>query len=344
MSKEIRTRAYVGAVASFLPEGVLTNEQLAAELGDWEPGKILEKTGIGVRHVAAPDECASDLGVEAARRLFESGACAPEEVDFLLFCTQSPDYFLPTTSCIMQSRLGLRTGCGAADFNQGCSGYVYGLAFAKGLIESGSARNVLLVTAETYSKFVNPRDRSVRTIFGDGAAATLVSARESDEELLGPFVFGTDGRGASNLIVPSGGARRAGSAGWVAASGGEAEEWRNPGDLYMNGPEIFNFTLQTVPRATTALLERGGVTAEDVDLFVLHQANKFMLERLRAKMKIPESKFWLDMEASGNTVSSTIPIALEAAGRQGRLKAGARAALVGFGVGYSWAAALVRSA
>jgi 3-oxoacyl-[acyl-carrier-protein] synthase-3 len=339
----MKTRACIKAVASFLPAGKLTNEQLAKELGDWDAAKILEKTGIAVRHIAGKEECASDLGVGAARRLFESGACAPADVDFLLFCTQSPDYFLPTTSCLMQQRLGLRTDCGAADFNQGCSGYVYGLAFAKGLIESGSARNVLLVTAETYSKFINPQDRGVRTIFGDGAAATLVSGVESEDELLGPFVFGTDGRGACNLIVPAGGARRVGGTEAVAASGGASDEWRSERDLYMNGPEIFNFTLQTVPHATAMLLERGGVGAEDVDLFVLHQANKFMLERLRAKMKIPEAKFWLDMESSGNTVSSTIPIALEAATRDGRLKTGDRAALVGFGVGYSWAAALMRA-
>ena len=207
----MRLRAAVKAVASYLPPGLLTNEHLAGEFGDWDAAKILEKTGIARRHVAAEDECASDLGVEAARRLFASGACTASDVDFLLFCTQSPDYFLPTTSCLMQERLGLRTDCGALDFNQGCSGYVYGLALAKGLVESGAARNVLLVTAETYSKFINPHDRGVRTIFGDGAAATLVAGVESDEELLGPFVFGTDGRGACNLIVPSGGARRPGA-------------------------------------------------------------------------------------------------------------------------------------
>ncbi len=336
-------KAAIKAVVSHLPAGRLTNEQLAAELGDWDAAAIRDKTGIATRPIAGPDECASDLGVKAAQQLFESGACAPGEIDFLLFCTQSPDYFLPTTSCTMQERLELRTDCGALDFNQGCSGYVYGLALAKSLIEANAAQNVLLITAETYSKFINPRDRSVRTIFGDGAAATLVSGTESEEELLGPFVFGTDGRGAGNLIVPGGGARRAGAPGAIAASGGEGEAWRTEHDLFMNGPEIFNFTLQTVPRATASLLEKSGVSADDVDLFVLHQANKFMLERLRAKMKVPQEKFWLDLETCGNTVSSTIPIALEAAKANGQLKAGQRAALIGFGVGYSWAGALMRA-
>lgn len=335
-------RAAIKAIATFLPPTTLTNEQLAGEFRDWDASKILDKTGIARRHVAAADECASDLGVAAAQRLFASGASAPADIDFLLFCTQSPDYFLPTTACTIQDRLKLRTDCGAIDFNQGCSGYVYGLSLAKSLIEAGTSQNVLLITAETYSKFINPQDRSVRTIFGDGAAATLVSGVESDKDLLGPFVFGTDGRGACNLIVPAGGTRRAGTAAAISAANGQPEEWRTNHDLFMNGPEIFNFTLETVPRVTEALLEKAGVSQGEIDLFVLHQANKFMLERLRSKMKIPQEKFWISMEESANTVSSTIPIALEGAAARGQLRSGQRAALVGFGVGYSWAAGLMR--
>lgn len=335
------TRACVKAIASYLPSERLTNEQLAREFGDWDAAKIFEKTGISARHIAAPDECASDLGVSAARHLFERGACSPDDIDFLLFCTQSPDYFLPTTACLIQDRLGLRKDCGAIDFNQGCSGFVYGLALAKSLVEAKTARNVLLITAETYSKFINPQDRGVRTIFGDGAAATLVCGVESEEELLGPFVFGTDGRGAGELIVPAGGLRQPDAASAVeVASGGES--WRTPHDLYMNGPEIFNFTLKTVPRALGQLLEKCDCSQDEFDFFILHQANKFMLESLRKKMKIPAEKFWIEMETCGNTVSSTIPIALESARQRGRINAGDRVALVGFGVGYSWAATMMR--
>jgi 3-oxoacyl-[acyl-carrier-protein] synthase III len=337
------TRAAIKAIASFLPAGTLTNAQLADELGDWDAHEILEKTGIAVRHVAAPDECASDLGVAAAQRLFESGACAREDIDFLLFCTQSPDYFLPTTACTIQDRLGLRTDCGAIDFNQGCSGFVYGLALAKSLIEAAAAHNVLLITAETYTKFIHPRDRSVRTIFGDGAAATLVGPVDGDTELLGPFVFGTDGRGAQELIVPGGGRRRPVAARSVATPADDTESGRTEQHLYMNGPEIFNFTLQAVPRALAQLLARSGRTAADIDLFVFHQANKFMLERLRAKLRIPEQRFWIDLETGGNTVSSTIPMALERALAGGRIRPGHEVALVGFGVGYSWAATIMRA-
>ena len=334
-------RATIQAIKSFLPEGKLTNEQLAAEFGDWHAGQILSKTGVAVRGVAGANETASDLGVAAGRRLFASGACAPEEIDFLLFCTQSPDYFTPTSACVMQDRLGLRTSCGAIDFNQGCSGYVYGLALAKSLIEAGTAAKVLLITADTYTKFINRRDRSIRTLFGDGAAATLVTSIEADTEMIGPLVLGTDGRGANEIIVPAGGLRCRPTAETAIEKEDDAGNWRSAQNLYMNGADVFSFALRTVPPAIDQLLQKSGLTLDQVDFFVLHQANKFILERLRGKMKIPPEKFWIDMENCGNTVSSTIPIALEGALEQQRIKPGDRVALVGFGVGYSWGATMI---
>jgi len=336
-----RRRASLKAIASYLPTATLSNEALAEELGGWDAPKILEKTGIAVRHIAAPDECSSDMGVAAAERLFNKGVCRPADIDFLLFCTQSPDYFLPTTACLVQHRLGLGLDCGALDFNQGCSGFVYGLSLAKSLIETGNAHNVLLITAETYSKFINRRDRSVRTIFGDGAAATLLSAVESDRELIGPFVFGTDGRGARELIVPAGGMRQPVGCEQAVENEDGRGNWRSERNLYMNGPEVYRFTVDTVPRLLEQLLEKVGRRVENVDHFVFHQANKFMLDRLRARTPIPEEKFWVDMEDCANTVSSTIPIALERAQCQGKIRPGHRLALVGFGVGYSWAAAMM---
>jgi len=334
-------RAALKGVASYLPAGTLTNEALAQELGGWDAQKILEKTGIALRHVAAADECSSDLGVAAAKRLFDRGACKPSEIDFLLFCTQTPDYFLPTTACLLQDRLGLRLDCGAIDFNQGCSGFVYGLSLAKSLIETGTATNVLLITAETYSKFINPRDRSVRTIFGDGAAATLITAVESETELIGPFVFGTDGRGAGELIVPAGGMRQRVGCEQVVETEDGRGNWRSERNLYMNGPEVYRFTVETVPRLLEQLLQKSGRRVEDVDQFIFHQANKFMLDRLRARTPIPEEKFWVDLADTANTVSSTIPIALEKAACRGQIRPGNNLALVGFGVGYSWAAAMM---
>lgn len=335
------SRAVIKAISSHLPARKLTNDELASDFSDLEAQKILEKTGIAERRVAAEDECASDLGVAAARHLFESGACSPEEIDFLLFCTQSPDYFLPTTACTMQERLGLKTSCGAIDFNQGCSGFVYGLSLAKSLIETNLAANVLLITADTYTKFINRRDRTNRTLFGDGAAATLISRAESESELIGPFVFGTDGRGAEQLIVPAGGMRKCLDAGAMIEREDDKGNWRSDSNLYMNGGEVFNFTLRTVPQALQQLLEKSGRSLDEIDFFIPHQANKFMLERLRARLKIPAEKFYIGMEMCGNTVSSTIPIALESALKQGQVKPGDSIALIGFGVGYSWAATLI---
>lgn len=335
-------KAAIIDIATHLPATVLTNQQLAEQLGNWSAEEILQKTGISSRHIAAAAECSSDLGVAAAERLFNRGVCSPAAIDFLVFCSQSPDYYLPTSACLMQARLGLPTNCGAIDFNQGCSGFVYGLALAKGLVETGLAASVLLITAETYSKFINPRDRSARTIFGDGAAATLIESVEGDADLIGPFVFGSDGRGANNLIVPVGGQRRPPGPTTAVESEDEGGNWRSAQNLYMNGPEIFNFTLQCVPPTVAQLLNNSGLPLEQIDYFVFHQANKFMLEHLRAKLRIPPEKFCVNMELVGNTVSSTIPIALEAARQQDKIHPGDRVMLVGFGVGYSWAAAIVQ--
>lgn len=337
-------RAALKAIRSFLPENKLTNEQLAEQFGDWHASQILSKTGVAVRGIAGTDECASDLGVKAAHRLFESGACSPDEIDFLIFCTQSPDYFTPTTACVMQNALGLPTSCGAIDINQGCSGYIYGLALAKSLVEAGTAQTVLLITADTYMKFINRRDRSLLTLFGDGAAATLIRAVESERELIGPFVLGSDGRGANQIMVRAGGLRCRPSAETAIEKEDSAGNWRSDENLFMDGADVFSFALRTVPPTLQQLLEKSGMKLEDIDFIIPHQANKFVLERLRAKLKFPAEKFWIDMEDSGNTVSSTIPIALEKALQQKRVKQGDRVALVGFGVGYSWGATMVEIA
>jgi 3-oxoacyl-[acyl-carrier-protein] synthase-3 len=333
-------KAFITAIRPALPEGTLDNEQLASEYEGWSADKIYAKTGIRTRRIAAPDECASDLALRAAQTLIGDERLDPASVDFLLYCTQTPDYILPTTACVLQHRLGLSMSCGALDFNLGCSGYVYGLGLAKALIESGQARTILLLTADTYSKLINPADKSVRTLFGDGATATLIVASEEDS-LIGPFVYGTDGAGAENLIVPTGGARRTvvAQAELVPDDSGNA---RTVNDLYMNGAEVFNFTLRMVPDAVERLLAKAGVSQESIDLFVFHQANRFMLEHLRKKLRIPPEKFVIAMEDVGNTVSSSIPIALHQAQQDGRLKPGALVMLVGFGVGYSWGATLVR--
>lgn len=334
-------KAFIKAIEYYLPETVLDNQQLAVEFADWSADKIKAKTGIEQRHIAKRDECASDLGVIAARKLFESGAIAAEAVDYLILCTQSPDYFLPTTACLMQNRLGLSKTCGAVDINLGCSGFVYGLGLAKGLIETGQANNVLLITAETYSKHIHPGDKSVRTLFGDAAAATLVSAFKSQEDAIGPFVYGTDGSGALNLIVPTGGMRKPRIID-APIKNDESNNQRTENDLFMNGAEIFNFTLRIIPPLVKQLLEKSEISHDQIDLWVFHQANQFMLEHIRKKLCVPSEKFAMSFASCGNTVSSTIPIALKNAALQGQIKPGHKVALVGFGVGYSWAGTMMQ--
>lgn len=334
-------QAVIRHIAYHFPEKVLDNEALAAQFPGWTAEKIQEKTGITQRHISGENEFSSDLAVAAAEKLFASGVISREEIDYILLCTQSPDYFLPTTACLVHKRLGLSNDCGALDFNLGCSGFIYGLGLAKGLIETAQARRILLLTAETYSKFIHPLDKSVRTIFGDAAAAVLVTGAEGDEPFIGPFVYGTDGEGAVNLIVPTGGMRQreALSAEEVVDESGNIRTCKN---LYMNGGEIFSFTLKSVPAALGELLRKSGLLKENVDLFVFHQANEFMLEALRKKMRLPKERFVISMSHCGNTVSATIPIALKQLEEQGSLTPDMTIALVGFGVGYSWAATMIR--
>jgi 3-oxoacyl-[acyl-carrier-protein] synthase-3 len=341
----VRDESAIAGIEYHLAGGRLTNDDLTREYPDWSVEKIVEKTGISERRIAGTDECSSDLGFKAAVQLFASGVCSPREIDYLLFCTQSPDYFLPTTACVLQQRLGLGTGCGALDFNLGCSGYVYGLGLAKALVENGQAVNVLLVTAETYSKFIHPKDRSVRTLFSDGASATLIRrsrGKGAEAMLTGPFEYGTDGRGAENLIVPTGGMRKRDRDPDEVEATDDAGNVRTSQHLYMNGPEIFNFTLSAVPKAVNALLAKCGKQVEDVDVYIFHQANKYMLDFLRKKIKIPAEKFYVNLDRFGNTVSSTIPIALSEAVREGRVRSGDSVMLVGFGVGYSWGATIIQ--
>jgi 3-oxoacyl-[acyl-carrier-protein] synthase-3 len=327
------------SIAYHLPEEVLDNDGLAAGNPRFRAERITAKTGIDRRHIAAPGETAADLAVKAAERLFAQSGVARASIDHVIFCTQAPDYFLPTSACLIHARLGLPETAGALDINLGCSGFVYGLGVAGGLILSGQATRVLLLTADTYSKFIDVEDLSVRSIFGDAGAATLV---EGSCGALGPFVYGTDGTGAENLIVPTGGLRApiedAEVAGGYTIHGGH----RRPGKpLHMNGPAVFNFSMSAVPKAVHALLEKAALPMDAIDLFVFHQANAMMLDALRRKLEIPPERFFVDLSDAGNTVSSTIPIALSRAAEQGRLAPGHRVMLVGFGVGYSWAATLL---
>jgi len=333
--------AILKAVASYLPPQRLSNEDLCRDHPSWTPEKVFAKTGIKERSVSGADETSVDMGIQAAIALFEKNSNEKEAVDFLIFCTQTPDYFLPSSACIIQEALGLRESVGAIDVNQGCSGFVYSLSIANGLIASGSAKNVLIITADTYTKLISPSDFSVRSLFGDGATASLVKAHDGPEGL-GRFVFGTSGKGANDLIVPAGGFRNPKSAKTAVVSDGGFGNKRSPEQLFMDGSKILVFGLSKVPSAVGQLLENEGISVDDVDHFVFHQASLLMLQKLGKKMKIPSEKVPIALEYSGNTVSSTIPLALEQCFLMGKFKSGDVVVLVGFGVGLSWAACTIK--
>ena len=324
-------KVYIKALSYYLPERIVTNAELLKDFPEWSVDIVTAKGGVTSRHLAADNETAGDLAEKAARRLFEEYGISPSEIDFLLLCTQSPDYFLPSTACLLQHRLGIPVTSGAFDYNLGCSGCIYGLAVAKGLVSAGIARNVLLLTAETYSKYLHPSDKSNRSIFGDGAAACLISTDGFAE--IGDFVCGTDGSGAENLIVKTGASKQRKPTG-IFKEDEEGHTWYDD-YLYMNGGAIFNFTLETVPVLVRQLLDKSGSQKEEIDYFIFHQANKFMLNTIRKVCVLPKEKFYVSLENTGNTVSSTVLIGLKDCLLNGTIKAGMQVVVAGFGVGLS---------
>ena len=330
--------AFIKAINYYLPEKVVTNEELLKEFPEWSVDKVAAKVGIDSRLVADENETAGDLAEKAARKLFEEHNIDPKSIDFLLLCTQSSDHFLPSTACILQDRLGIPTTAGAFDYNLGCSGCVYGMAVAKGLIAGGIAKNVLLLTAETYNKYLHPSDKSNRSIFGDAAAACLISTEGIAE--IGEMSLGTDGSGAKHLIVETGAARH------KAATGKQTTDddghIRRDDYLYMDGSAIFNFTLDAVPAMMKDILAKNEMVKENIDYYVFHQANKFMLNTIRKVCVLPKDKFYVNLNETGNTVSSTVMIGLKQCLDAGTITPGMKVMVAGFGVGLSWGGTILR--
>tara|TARA_B110000114_G_scaffold2002_1_gene1903 strand:+ start:5262 stop:6266 length:1005 start_codon:yes stop_codon:yes gene_type:complete len=330
-------KAYIKGISYFLPEKIVTNADLVSKFPEWSVDKIISKIGIKERHIASENETASDLAVKAAEKLIAEYKIDKSTIDYIILVTQSPDYVLPTTACIIQDRLGLPTSIGAIDVNQGCSGFIVGISLAKGLVVGEMAKNVLLLTAETYSKHIHPKDKGNLTIFGDGAAATLISTEGIAE--IRNFSFGTDGRGAESLIVKTGGQRFK-----EPSNDLKFDERGNPKSsdyLFMDGSEIVNYTLDYFPPLVVDTLSKNNLQQINIDLFVFHQANKFIMELLRKKLKIEDRKFYKYFENVGNTVSSTIPIALKEALNDKSISSKSNVLLAAPGLGYSWAGAIL---
>lgn len=327
--------AILKAIEYVYPKQKITNDDLSVQFPDYDFSKFEEKVGIKNRYWVEKNETALDLAIKACEKLFDR--IDKNEIDYILYCTQSPEYFLPTTACILQDKLKLDKNIGALDFNLGCSGFSYGVSLAKGLINSGQAKNILLVTAETYSKYLHPNDRSNRAIFGDAASATLIAF--SEEENIGKFLFGTDGSGYDKLIVKNGCSRFPLDTQAAEIVYGTDNVYTD-NHLYMNGPEVFDFTNTVIPNFTKEIANKNNISFDEVHQFVFHQANAFMLNFMRKRLKIDSNSFYIDMEDGGNTVSNTLPIALKKYSQA--IHKTENIIVVGFGVGLSWSGGLIK--
>jgi 3-oxoacyl-[acyl-carrier-protein] synthase-3 len=318
-------------------ETEILNSSFKEKWFNYDFKRFEKKVGIKKRFKVKTNENIISLSTKVCEKLFKTNVIEKDEIDYLILCTQSPEHPLPTNSCIIQDKLKLRTDIGCLDINLGCSGFVYCLSLAKGLISSNQAKNILIVTAETYSKYIHKDDLINQLIFSDAAAVTLVS--HSEEEKIGNFSLGTDGAGFDKLIVKNNYFNKLKN-----PTLNKISEFISNDDnsLYMNGPEVFNFTLNRVPDLIKKTLEINKIEENSIDYFVPHQANKFLLNSIRKRSKIPEDKFIINFNEIGNTVSSTIPIALKTLSESLNLEKKENKILIcGFGVGLSWGAVTI---
>jgi len=333
-------QSQISNISVYLPEHKLTNAMLQEEFPDLKIKELTRLTGVFSRAIAGKKETSVDMAVQAAETLFAKSEINKTFIDFIIFCSAGGDYITPASACIIQDKLGLPQKCGAFDFNQGCTGYIYGLSLADSLIKAGNATNVLLLTSETITKTIHPKDRANRAIFGDAATASLIQV-STGESKMGKFVFGTDGSRYDQIIIKHGRER------FPLPQFAEDDylddfgNIRNPANFYMNGSEVFNFSVEKAPELVNTLLEQLSLTLDNIDLFIFHQANQIILETIGRKLKIPQEKIVIELENTGNTVSSTIPIALQKAIESGQCKRGDKILIAGFGVGFSWGGTII---
>jgi len=318
------------------------DDELALFGGNIKQLERLKKTiGLSKRRVVDALTTAADLCEQAARRLIEASAVELSQIDAVICVTQTPDYSQPCNAAVLHGRLGLSKDCAAFDVNLGCSGYVYGLWLAHTLIASGGCGRVLLLAGDTISRLVNAKDRAVAPLFGDGGSATLIERSAGAPAAF--FSLQTDGSGYDKLIVPAGGARQPRSSETAAVAEDEAGNFRSPENLFMDGAEIFNFSITEEPKSVKELLEYAKLETDSIDYFVFHQANRYILGNIAKRLKLDLAKVPMrTVERYGNQSSASIPSAI-----CGELatalsdRASTRMLLSGFGVGLSWASALV---
>lgn len=327
----------VAGIASAVPEGTRSVEDVSSQFGREAAEKISQSVGVQTRHIASPATCTSDLCHAAAERILDELDWKRDSVDALIFVTQTPDYVLPATACSLHRRLKLGTQCLAFDVNLGCSGYVYGLALASRLLGAGNVRRGLVLVGDTASKIVSPEDRSAAPLFGDAGTATAIEHSANAPDMF--FDLGTDGSGEEHLIIPAGGFRQPANSESGIRTEREHGNIRSDEDLFMDGGEVFAFTLSHVPGLVKRTLKGAGWSIDDIDGVVLHQANAFMLNHLRKRLKLDDEKMVLALERYGNTSSASIPLAMTETWSKQPPGKPLQLILGGFGVGWSWAGA-----
>lgn len=334
----INVKAEIAAIEYVVPGQCVTNDDLDRRHPEWSIHDVAKRTGVLTRYICGPDETCLDLAAEACEKLFQTGVVSREDVGAIIVCTQSPDHIMPPNSTLLQHRLGLPNTVAAFDYSLACSGFIYGLFMAKSLIESQALDNILLVTAEAYSKLIHPQDRGTMALFGDGAAVSLI---RSGSKGLGEITLGTDGSGGDRFMVPAGGARMPKSSETSVEIANALGNVRTPENIHMDGPAVMNFVKKRVPGSVNDLLNKTGYTQDDISLFVFHQGSALSLDYLQSALKLPPEKVYRNLDRIGNTVSASIPMAIRDAQSEGLARPGSRLLLAGFGVGFSWGACIL---
>ncbi len=333
------SNARIAGLAAAVPEHTVSVDQFAGSDNFEAIQKTCASLGIEQRPTATEELCASDLCVTAAERLLQRTGWERESIDLLVFLSQTPDYALPATACVLQQRLGLSTGCAAFDVNLGCSGFPYGLWLVSQMISAGQMRRALLLVGDTLSRKVSPQDSATAYLFGDSGTATAIEFDASAPDM--NFVLGTDGRGAEHLIIPAGECRQPHDQDTAICKTQSDGGIRSDEDISMNGPEVFAFTLREVPKLAQQTLNAAGWTMDDADSVVMHQANSFMLNHLAKRLKLPTEKLPLSLRDFGNTSCASIPVTMAACLSNKLTTSAQKLMLLGFGVGFSWAGAAI---
>lgn len=332
-----RNTAYINDFECLLGEEIITNAQLAKVFAEFSEEEIRRISGVDQRFSVGKDGLSSVFGAEVAEVFFERNKINRDEIDYLIFCTECPDYMAPATSCLVQSKLSLPTSIGTFDLSFGCSGYTYGLLMAKALVESGIASKVLFITADLPTQVITNRHPYLKFIFSDAASVTLISEEHTGYRI-GNFAVGTDGRGEYSLQVSSSGFSMPRNIDWYTD---EYTKKLRGGEMTMVGEEVFRFSLKEVPRLVEQVLEKNNCSFNEIDLFIFHQASPIILKSLKRKLGIPDNKFFTNLVDVGNTVSASIPLCLKDAREKGIVKSDMKILIAGFGIGFSWSGTII---